>query len=84
MDSVWTHEQRSRKKREIDKAARKTAQRIGAASIVVVAFFPGPDTTSFHILEGGHAPMSPKDLYAKLLSAHEIVEQSGGEDVALQ
>jgi hypothetical protein len=36
-----------------------------------------------HMQDAGSAPMPLPDLYKRLLSAREILDASGGEDVAL-
>ena len=48
-------------------------------SVVMVAFFPEGD--GFNILDGGAAPMPPDVLYPMLLSAHQMLNASGGQDV---
>ena len=77
----WTHEKRGQIKRKIDKEAARAAARLGAKTVAIIAFFP--DGEYMHMLDGGTAPMELKDLYAKMATCHEVVEQSGGEDVAM-
>ena len=77
----WTPEKRSQVKRKIDKEAARTAKRLGAATVAIIAFFP--EGEYLHMQDGGTAPMDLKKVYAKLASAHEIMESTGGEDVSL-
>lgn len=77
----WTPEKRAAVKRKIDKEAARTAARLGAAGVTIVAFFP--DGEHLHMLDGGMSPMPHDELYKRLLTATEILKDSGGEDVAL-
>lgn len=79
----WTLEYRAIVKRKIDKEAARAADRLGAKTVAIIAFFPA-EGSYLHMLDGGTAPMELKDLYAKMQTAHEIVEQSGGKDVEIQ
>lgn len=79
MPTPWTPEKRSATKRKIDKEAKRAAERLGAATVAIIAFFP--DGEFLHMQDGGTAPMGFKDLYAKMCSAMNILEQSAGEDV---
>jgi hypothetical protein len=81
MPDPWTPEKRSSIKHKIDKQAAYAAQKLGAKTVAIIAFFP--DGEYLHMLDGGTAPMPLKDLYAKLQTVHEVVEQSGGSDVAM-
>lgn len=78
----WDIARRSRVKAKIDKEAARAAARLGARSAVLVVFFEEGDY--LHMQDGGMAPMPFKELYARLLSMLEIMEQSGGEDVSMQ
>lgn len=77
----WTPEKRSNIKRKIDKEAARAAARLGAATVTIIAFFP--DGEYLHMQDGGTAPMPSLDLYTKLATASTILNESGGEDVAL-
>jgi hypothetical protein len=78
----WTPEKRSQVKRKIDKEAARAAARLGAKTVVIVAFFQ--DGNCMHMQDGGSAPMPFDKLYKQLSLAMTILDQSGGEDVRLQ
>jgi hypothetical protein len=77
----WAPEKRNFVKRKIDKEAARAAARLGAKSVLIIAFFE--DGEFLHMQDGGTAPMSTADLYKKLATAEIILDESGGEDVAL-
>jgi NADPH-dependent 2,4-dienoyl-CoA reductase/sulfur reductase-like enzyme len=77
----WPPEKRSAVKRKIDKEAARAAARLGARSVLIVAFFA--DGEYLHMQDGGTAPMAAAELYKKLATSTTILEESGGNDVAL-
>jgi hypothetical protein len=78
----WTTEKRSQVKRKIDKEAKRAAERLGAATVAIIAFFP--EGEFLHMQDGGTAPMDFKKLYTQLSVVMTTLEESGGEDVAIQ
>jgi hypothetical protein len=78
----WPMEKRSRVTRKIEKEAARAAARLGAEGVVIIAFFK--DGEYFHMQDAGSAPMPLSDLYKQMVSAREVLGESGGEDVALQ
>ena len=77
----WTPEKRKKVNDEIAKQAEKVAKRIGCRGVVIIAFFP--DGNNMHVEEAGRAPMPFKELHQKMTTAYEVLEASGGEDVAV-
>lgn len=77
----WTPEKRSAIKQKIDKECARAAARLGAKSVVIVAFFA--DGEYLHMQNGGKAPMASVDLWRRLATAETILDESGGADVAL-
>lgn len=77
----WAPEKRSAVKRKIDREAARAAARLGAKSVLIVAFFP--DGEYLHMLDGGTAPMPTAELYKKLATVETVLAESCGKDVAL-
>lgn len=77
----WDAERRNIVKRRIDKEAARAAGRLGAETVMIIAFFR--DGEYAHMLDGGTAPMPPAELYARLLSVKQVLAESGGKDVAV-
>jgi hypothetical protein len=75
----WTTERRATVKRKIDKEAERAAIRIGAKSVVIIAFFS--DGEYLHLQDGGNSPVP--NLYEHLATARQVLDESGGADVAL-
>jgi hypothetical protein len=78
----WPIEKRSRVTKKIEREAARAAARLGAENVVIIAFFK--DGEYMHMQDAGTAPMPLSDLYKKMVSARDILGESGGEDVALQ
>ena len=78
----WTMERRSAFKRRIDKEAARVAGRIGATSVIIIAF--ARDGEYLHMQDGGTAPGDISQIYKMLITAHEGVASSGGIDVVVQ
>ena len=83
MTRVWTPEQRAAKLEKLRKEAERAMARLGAAGVVMVAFWAEGDS-GYHMLDGGVSPMPLKDLYVRLQAMHEMMAMSGGKDVKLQ
>lgn len=77
----WTDEEIKLVKHRIDREAKRAAERIGAMSCIVIAFFE--DGEYLHMQDGGSSPMPPEQLYKKLAAAFEMTDESSGKDVAL-
>ncbi len=82
MPTPWTTEKRSQIKRKIDREAKHSAGRLGAAHVVVIAFFP--DGEFLHMQDGGSAPMPFEQLYKQMSGVMATLKESGGEDVQMQ
>lgn len=82
MPNPWSPEKRAQVKRQIDKAAERAAAKLGASHVAIVAFFPA-DGEHLHMLDGGSAPMPFDKLYSHMATAMAVMDESGGEDVAL-
>jgi hypothetical protein len=74
-------ERRSAMKRKIDKEAKRAAVRLGASHVTIIAFFS--DGEYLHMQDGGDAPMPADDLYKHMATAVQILDASGGDDVAI-
>ena len=74
-------EKRSRVTAKIEKEADRTAARLGASHVVIIAFFV--DGEHLHMQDGGKPPMEYEKLYQHLATAHQITTEAGGNDVAL-
>ena len=74
----WPPERRSRVLAKINKESERAAARLGAAAVVIVAFYE--EGEYLHMQDGGKSPMPFKELYRNLLSAAEMNEAAGGKD----
>lgn len=73
----WTPEKRSRIKAKIDKESARTAARLGAHSVWIIATFA--DGEFMHLQDGGSTPWNPKELYTQMLRATEMNEAADGD-----
>lgn len=79
----WSMEKRSRTAAKIEKEAARAAARLGAKHVVIIAFFR--DGEYLHMQDAAtDLPMSLPDLYKKMISMNDVLDASGGKDVALQ
>ena len=80
--SPWPMEKRQRIGRRIVKEAERTARRIGAKGVVIIAFFQEGEYV--HVQDGGVSPVPFQDLYKRMLAGHDMMETAGSDDVNLQ
>lgn len=78
---MWPMERRMAMKAQIDQEAKNAAEALGATGCVIIAFFQDGDL--MHSQDGGIAPMPFNELYRRMATAWEVMEASGGEDVAI-
>ncbi len=83
MPEPWSKEKRAKIKDKIDQESKRTARRLGAEGCLIIAFFRDGDY--IHAQDGGSTlvGMSYLDTYRRMASMHEIMVESGGEDVSL-
>jgi hypothetical protein len=77
----WTLEERNRVSAKLDREAEFMARRVHAAHVAVIAFFQNGEY--MHCLEAGDPPTSFEQLHKDCLTAHAVLRESGGKDVAL-
>ena len=85
MPDPYSFEKRSRIKRKIDKEAERLVGRVGAQGALVICFFQEGEYC--HIQDGGAGILPAHDvreIYARMAQACNFLEESGGEDVAIQ
>lgn len=68
MSGVWDVAKRNLMVDKIVKEAQRSAMRLGATSVLIVAFFP--DGENLHMLDGGSSPLPPEEVYQKCAAAH--------------
>jgi hypothetical protein len=74
-------EKRSRLSREIKDESKRVAKHIGADYIVIIALFREGDRV--HMIEAGNPPMEYAQLHKHLVTADEVLKESGGGDVSV-
>ncbi len=80
--SPWNREKRASMTRKINKEAKRAASRLGASMVTIIAWFPAGEE-HLHMLDGGDAPMPRDQVYKQMVSIGAVLDESGGEDVAL-
>lgn len=79
--SRWTPAKRALVKSRIDRAAKKAAREIGAHTVLIIACFT--DGEYYHTQDGGTSPMPEVDLYKMMITAKAALDESSGDDVAV-
>ena len=77
MPAPWSEERRAEMQARINTEAALAAAKIGAQQVVIIAFYP--EGEHLHIMDGGSAPMTRSDLYTKLASMVQVVEEGHGD-----
>ncbi len=78
----WSVAKRAEIKADIDHAAGIAAKVLKAKHVMMVVFYE--EGQYLHLQDGGTAPMAFEDVYLRMISAHQMMAETNGEDVGVQ